>query len=68
MNRPPYYNKEFSISRGDTVNIYAQGVSREGEVLSAYWDELVGWYIELQSPNGYCYYKQFYDGGTVTMM
>ena len=61
-------NNNWVISKGDTVTIKAQGITVNGEVLSAEHNGKNGWYIELENanvPGGYSYYKQIYDGGDV---
>lgn len=61
------YPKTFDISSGDRVSItLPNGQCYTGVVLTAnHWDVHSGWYIELTHQNGYGYWKQGCDGGTV---
>lgn len=64
----PIQQLTLKIEPKDTVRIKAQGVTREGEVLSAHnYGSKDGWYIEMIDPTyGYCYWKQGQDGGCIT--
>lgn len=58
-----------TISKGDRIEIRCQGHVLTGTVIRAEnnWDfGKYNWYIEYEHDrNGYAYWKQAYDGGTV---
>jgi hypothetical protein len=67
----------FGREEATHVRIQAQGVIRQGRILSANnfvnsveaKANISNWYIELEDDKtGYAYYKEIYDKGTITWL